>query len=141
MAKRSSRRKVMFGGELLFPSRYVSAEDLKGKDVIVTIKAIRKKTLPSNDGGEELVRLIEFRESSKQWILNVTNQNTIGDLYGDKAEDWLGKRITLFPTTCQCYGATVSCVRVRSEKPKTGDTGPKLPEPDKEDMPQEAGAA
>ena len=108
----------MMGEDLMFPSRYLKAVELKGRDVPITIDCISKEELLKRDKkGNEEKWVLHFRESDKLLILNVTNARTITELYGN-AKGWTGKRITLYPTTCRGErGKIVACVRVRDRAP------------------------
>jgi hypothetical protein len=61
--------------------------------------------------------LCYFRNVPKPLGLNATNCKTIAALYGNDTDGWVGKRITLYPTTTQMGGETVECVRVRPRVP------------------------
>ena len=63
----------------------------------------------------------------KRWVLNKTNAKTIAKLYGTETDNWTGKRITLFPTTCEMKGETVDCIRVRAEVPRPRRPAPQQP--------------
>jgi hypothetical protein len=53
-------------------------------------------------------------------VLNKTSAKAIADLYGPKTEEWKGKDIQLFATTCQAFGKTVECIRVNNKAPGPG---------------------
>lgn len=125
---------------LLFPSQYIGAPDLRGKDVTLTIDRLIVEGLKT-DKGTEKKPVIYFREmearhrrgegENKRWVLNKTCMKVIGDLYGYETDDWRGKRVTLYPTTCLAFGKEVDCVRVRPTKPPSKQTAP-TPEPPRE---------
>ena len=112
----------------LHPSEYLGAHDLNGKDAILTILSVSIETLKT-DRGDEQKPVMRFEETKavaeknrskeQRMVLNKTNAKTIADLHGSEVNDWAGKRITLFPTTCQSFGDTVECVRVRPSIPAT----------------------
>ena len=112
---------------LMFPSEYVAAPDLKGKDVVLTITRVSQETIKTS-GGDEMKPLIYFEETAaaakktgtkeKRLVLNKTNMNSIADMYGYEADEWVGKKITVYPTTCSAFGDTVDCVRIRKGVPK-----------------------
>jgi hypothetical protein len=63
---------------------------------------------------------------------------TIGSIYGTfVADKWVGKTITLYPTTTSMAGRTVECIRIRPTKP--GKDAPIDETPDTE-APREPGA-
>lgn len=117
MAKKAIRSKVTLGGELAFPSDYLAAVEFKGKDVTLTVSAVSKEPLQMMDGTTKKKLVIRFERTPKKLVCNKTNADSIAQLYGTKAEDWVGKRITFFPTRCLAFGDNVDCVRVRESKP------------------------
>jgi len=50
-------------------------------------------------------------------LLNKTNAKTIAQLYGKRPADWVGKLITLYPTTTEAFGKTQDCIRIRNQVP------------------------
>lgn len=124
---------------LLFPAEYLSHEDLEaaGKDVTLTISSLDQEEV-RGDKGKELRWVLSFHEMDerhrkdntrprKRLILNKTNAKQIAQLYGPETNDWAGKRITLYGTTCQAFGDTVGCLRIRPQVPR--DSTPKQPDP------------
>jgi hypothetical protein len=116
-------------GELMFPSKYVAAAELKGKDAIVTIKKVEKAELATTKG-PEMKWLLHFSDASKPLVLNKTNSRTIAELHGAKAELWAGKRIILFPTTCQAFGKLTDCIRIRDKAPAAKNGKAHAPDPE-----------
>ena len=110
---------------LLFPNKYLGAPDLKGKDVHLTIHTLTSESLRT-DKGDEQKWVLHFAEMQqrpeserKRLVLNKTNAGFIAKALGETdTESWIGRRITLYATTCQAFGATVDCVRVRTTAPK-----------------------
>jgi hypothetical protein len=109
--------------KLLFPTEFVAAADLRGEDATVTISHVEIEALKTTSGKEikPVIHFVEMQrrppDKRKRWVLNKTNAKTIAKLYGTELTDWYGKRITLYPTTCEVAGETVECVRVRKERP------------------------
>ena len=105
-----------------FPG-YLEAGDLDGKDVTLTIKYVREP----DDGdigkdGKPIMRpFVGFEEAQREYAMPKTVARTVRTLYGNLYKHWIGRRITLFPTTCQAFGETVACIRVRSINPDTGE--------------------
>jgi len=115
--------------KLLFPSTYLCAADLQGQDVHLTIRRVVVQELEGTGGEREKKPLVYFEETKakadetgtkeKRLVLNVTNAKVIALMHGNEVADWSGKRITLYATTCESFGETVDCVRVRKSVPKT----------------------
>lgn len=99
---------------------YMFAFDLQGKDVTVTIDRVVAGELTGQGGRKSKKPLCYFRESKsgKPLALNATNCKTIAAMYGNDTDGWVGKRVTLYPTTTQMGGETMECIRVRPQVPK-----------------------
>lgn len=97
---------------------WISAFDLAGRDVTVTIREIKGAQI-TGDGGKKAKKPIAFFEGKEKGLaLNATNCKTIARLYGSNdTADWVGKRITLYPTTTEMAGETKDCIRVRPQVP------------------------
>jgi hypothetical protein len=114
----------------MFPNKYLAAADLRGKDVTLTIFALKSETLKTSDGDEPkwTMHFSEMQSRApaerKRLVLNKTNAKTIAKLLGTETDDWLGQRITLFGTTCQAFGETVECIRVRPQRPRQVHAAP-----------------
>lgn len=97
--------------ETLFPGRFIKAVDLKGKDVTLTIASIAAEEI---DGKTKAV--ITFEGTKKQLVLNRTNAEAVKLMFGRETNDWLGKRITIYPATIQDAfggGGDIPATRVR----------------------------
>lgn len=100
--------------ELMFPSKYLRAADFKGKDVSMTISGVDSDELRMKDNSKEMKYIVHFDETDKMLVLNKTNAYAIADSLDElDALKWIGHKITLFPTTCPCFGKTVDCIRVK----------------------------
>lgn len=127
MAKRAARSKVTLSGELMFPNDYLAAVECKGRDVTLTIEAVSKESLQMSDGGKKPKMVMRFNGTTKKLVCNKTNADSIAQLYGTKAEEWVGKRITLYPTKCLAFGDMVECIRIREKVPPAPGAAPSLP--------------
>jgi hypothetical protein len=110
----------------LFDANYLYAHDLKGRDVTVTIKEVKVAKLRSIEKGEDgkpkpdqRKPIIFFKESKdgRGLVLNKTNSRLIAGIYGVETDDWIGKRITLFPARVEAFKNTVDAIRVRPTAP------------------------
>lgn len=109
---------ITLKGELLFPTEYVAAAELKGRDVTLTIARVQVDELQrKGSSAKERKPIIYFTETKKKLVLNKTNAKTIAALYGGEVSAWAGKRITLFPTTDKFGRETVDCIRIRPKAP------------------------
>lgn len=98
---------------------FIFAFDLNGKDVTVTISRVEAGQLTGQGGRKAKKPVVYFDGKEKGLALNATNAKTIAAMYGNYTEKWIGKGVTLFPTTTQMGGETVECIRIRPNVPKT----------------------
>jgi hypothetical protein len=105
---------------------YIFAFDLQGKNVNVTIDKITAGELhdPRNPKKKAKKPVCYFVGKEKPLALNSVNCKTIAAMYGNDTENWRGKAITLYPTTCEAFGETVECIRVRPERPTAKAAAP-----------------
>lgn len=102
----------------IFPSKYLEAADLDGKEFCVVIESVEERHQGDGKDGKKFVKpLVKFRKAKKGLVLNKTNAKIIRDrlCYGNEMQDWVGKPITLYPTTCNAFGEKdTPCIRVRA---------------------------
>ncbi len=95
-----------------FPSKYIKAADLQGKEVAVTISHVGIE----NVGTEEKPSskpVIYFKGTEKGLVLNVTNNNTVMGIHGTESDMWCDKQITLFAMQVEFQGKMTWGVRVK----------------------------
>lgn len=91
-----------------FPSNYVKASDLQGREVEVGISHVTVEEI----GGDRLP-VLYFQGKEKGMVLNKTNAMNISLVHGQNTDNWAGRRIVLFPTTTDFNGRTVDCIRAK----------------------------
>lgn len=115
--------------DLLFPSLYLKAADLRGRDVTVVIDRIEPRHELQRQNGKDYKPVIWMRGTDKGWCLNVTNARTIAKLYGSEVTQWVGKAVTIYPTQVQFGRDTVEAIRVRPSIPTPARVAPPPPSP------------
>ncbi len=105
---------------LLFDSDYLYAFHLQGKDVTVRIARVTGGELVGEGGRKSKKPLVYFEGKEKPLPINKTNGKAIAGMYGADTKEWIGKYVTLFPTTTQFGGETKECIRVRPQVPRVG---------------------
>lgn len=100
-----------------FPSQFLEAAELGGKEQTVTIARVEKmQNVKGRDGKPFDPKVVYFEKRRKGFCMNKTNAKIIRDKlgYGDDADQWVGKPLTIYPTTCDAFGEkNVPCIRVR----------------------------
>ena len=98
---------------------YLGAYSLDpGKDMVLTIRQVRKEMVTGADGKKEECIVCRWVEDQKPMILNVTNMKTIAKMYGPYIEHWAGKRVQIYASTTKFGGDMVECLRIRKDPPE-----------------------
>jgi len=93
----------------VFPGKYVNANDLQGRDVIVTIDKIVMQPV----GDDETKPVCYFVGRTKGLILNRTNWSTLEEITGfDDSDQWPGTRILLKTVKVEFQGKRVPGIRL-----------------------------
>lgn len=91
-----------------FPSKYLKADDLRGREARVTIARVEREKL-----GDEFKPVVYFNGKEKGVVLNKTNSYAIAAAYGDETTDWFGNDVILFSVMTEYGGKTAPAIRVR----------------------------
>lgn len=103
-----------------FPSKYLSADDLDGREITVTIESADMEEVGQKN---EPKLVLSFRGKQKRMVVNRTNAKTIEKVLGsDETDDWIGQRIIIGPREVEFQGDMVLALRVSLKKP--GQTVP-----------------
>jgi len=101
--------------ECLYPTKFLKAADLQGRDVTLTISKIEREEVVGKGGKSKVKVIFYFAETAakaekerkanpakakdideKRFICNITNARVIAAMYGSEIEAWVGQRITLY---------------------------------------------
>lgn len=104
-----------------FPSKYIAAGDLNGKDVTLPIASVVMEEVGRD---KEICPVMYFTGAIKGMVLNRTNGQAIAEMYGQESDLWTGKSVTIFPTQTDWGGRIVPCIRVRLLTPNEAGVAP-----------------
>ena len=109
---------------LLFPSKYLKSAEFKGLDVTLTIADIKLEELATDGGGTKTKGVVSFRETKKLWVINRTNSDCLKGMWGRETDNWIGKRVTLYPAPFSdpFTGEQSTAIRVRGSPDIAKDT-------------------
>tara|TARA_Y100000361_G_C11147726_1_gene339100 strand:+ start:891 stop:1367 length:477 start_codon:yes stop_codon:yes gene_type:complete len=116
-------------------SELLKSEDIGDRRVPVTIESVGEKQF---DDGDKLI--LQFVGKDKALVLNRTNANAIRSAYGDEADNWVGKDITLYSAPTMFKGTETKGLRVSIDpqqapsKPASPAAATFAPDPD-DDIP------
>ena len=98
---------------------YMGSWDLpSGKDLVVTIVAVRQEMVYNPSGNDKEQCMVAEIKGYKPLILNSTNSKNISKAVGSPfIEDWAGKMVSLYVAKVKAFGDTVDAIRVRPNPP------------------------
>jgi hypothetical protein len=121
-----------------YPRRFLSAEDLQGKSVVVEIEEERLEELTDTNGKTANKSVLSFVGKEKKLVLNATNWDSIVEITGcEDSRDWPGNKVELYPTTTLMAGRKVDCIRIRRPSSRPAAAAPPPPPPPADDMSDE----
>jgi arabinogalactan endo-1,4-beta-galactosidase len=91
-----------------FPSNYIKAADLKGRQVSVKMDRAEYEMI-----GQDKKLILYFVGKEKGMVLNKTNASNIAAVYGDDTDEWRDQEIILFEAMVDFQGKTVPAIRVK----------------------------
>ena len=97
-----------------YESKYISAPDIKGREVTITIDRVEPAEM--QDGTKKLC--VYFRGAKKGLLLNKTNAMNIASLYGPETDNWIGQAITIGTSWVDFQGKSTEAIRVRPIQPR-----------------------
>ncbi len=108
-----------------FPSKYLKAADLKGREVRVTMQNCEREEVGKKDGVADIKPVLYFKGNDKGVVLNKTNATVIGDFYGDDTDDWYDQPVILYSVMTEFGGKATPGLRVRIPTAKDNKEAPK----------------
>lgn len=99
---------------------YLGSHNLEpGEELLATIeKFAGEEPVKNADGKESLKTVLYFKENIPKMIMNVTNGNTISNLYGTHPDQWIGKQVLIYATPVKAFGKTQDALRIRDMVPR-----------------------
>lgn len=98
--------------------KFLKAPDLKGRKIAVRIESYTVEDFKDFSGTSKRQIVLKFHGAQKVLGLNKINTKMIASMYGEEADDWIGKEVLLFPSKTQnATGAIVDCIRIEYHVP------------------------
>lgn len=93
-----------------FPSKYLSAADIRDDEPIVTIGSIGFENV-----GDDRRLVIHFQEMEKPMVCNKTNAKRIAYIVNNNETDnWIGKQVKLYEEMVDFQGAIKPAIRIKA---------------------------
>ena len=99
----------------LYPSRFLRAADLKGKDVTAVIEASRSRSSRTTATSRKPVLI--FKGTSKGLVLNKTNALMVAGVCGSRRHRRVaGDQVSLYGTMVAYQGRVTEAIRVQGAR-------------------------
>jgi hypothetical protein len=109
----------------IFPSRFLKASDLQGKEHRMKIQSAKPERL-----GDQTKVVLTFVNRSKEMVANKTNCGTIAEAFGTDIDDWAGGEIIIFAATVSGPNGLTQGIRCRAvARVKQASSNAPRPEP------------
>lgn len=92
----------------VYPSKYLKADDLQGREVRVTMQSVEMEKI-----GDDMKPVLYFKGATKGVVLNKTNNGTIAAAYGWESDDWVDQPLILFSVMVDFQGKVAPAIRCR----------------------------
>lgn len=104
----------------LYPGRFLKADALKGHKITFTIADMDVQELEGESGKKAAKVIVTFAKPQSpalaklplELVLPKTNGECFRRMFGNNPHQWVGKRVTLFPSTTKFGRDTVDCIRI-----------------------------
>ena len=99
----------------MFPTNLLKAQDVTdaGGEMPLTISKIDLKDFDGDNGVKERKPIIFFT-NDKQMVCNKTNGTTLGEMFGNETDEWIGKEITLIVQNVDFAGKSTPAIRIKN---------------------------
>ncbi|MFA9263017.1 MAG: hypothetical protein ACEQSB_06765 [Undibacterium sp.] len=103
--------------------QYLGSHNLEvGEEMLLTIAKFEGEELVQKIDGKNnekvAKQVLYFKEDVPKMILNITNGNTLSNLYGSHPDQWVGKKIQLYAASVKAFGKTQDALRIRDFVPQ-----------------------
>jgi hypothetical protein len=117
-------------------SKYLKKEDV-GAGALLTISGCVQQNVAQEGQPEDLKWCLQFEESEKPMVLNITNATLIAEVCGsENTDDWAGHKIVLFNDPTVMYaGKRMGGIRARAPKTQAAPAPAKPAAPKKAALP------
>ena len=82
----------------LYPGRFMKAGELLDQKHTLVIAAVDLEELVGEAGEKKVKAIVSFEKTQKKLVACKTNGICLKAMFGPKVQDWVGKRVTLFPS-------------------------------------------
>jgi hypothetical protein len=113
----------------VFPSNYLKAADLQGREIPVMIDRVEMESF-----GQDQKAIVYFRGKQKGVVLNKTNAMNIAGAYGDDTDGWVNQPVVLFSVWTDFQGKSVQAIRIRPGSAVMGTAKAPPPPPPTDDL-------
>ena len=97
----------------VYPSKYVSAEDLDGEKLVTIEKTVLEDVFNTEINATVRKPIVYFKGATKGFLVNKTNWKKIARKYGHESDAWVGQKVILTVIEVKAFGDIVQAIRVK----------------------------
>jgi hypothetical protein len=118
-------REVNLKLDKMFPSKYVTGEELAGKAYVVTIAGVSAEKMRPQAGSPEIEKYVLYtKEGRKGIVLSKTLAKQIAAVtQSDDTDHWTGNKIEIFAEAVNVAGRNMLTIRARVAQQNAGTNG------------------
>lgn len=100
-----------------FDYRFLSGDELNGEITVTIERVVNEEVFNPSSNSKETALALYFKGAKKGIVLNKTNAKTIAKVVGSPMiEEWVGKKIIIYPKAGKFFGEQMQVVRVKMQK-------------------------
>lgn len=99
--------------EDVFPSRFVSAEELTNDKIVTIERVVMEEVFDAEKNTKTMKPICYFKGATKGMLLNKTNWKKIARKYGHESNDWTGCKVQLTTVEVLAFGDIVRAIRIK----------------------------
>lgn len=97
----------------LYPGRFLKSDMFRGQKVTLTISALDIEVLEGEKGKQaKVIATLTGGKKPFDYVMPKTCGFALKRMFGNNPREWVGKRVTWYPTTTKFGRETVDCIRV-----------------------------
>jgi hypothetical protein len=99
----------------VFPRKYATGEDLKGRTITIVIASCELESMRPNPQASEVQKLVIFAHGAQKGIIasRTLAEQIAGALGSRETKDWTGKKVSIFPVEMMVAGQKRTAIRAK----------------------------
>jgi len=101
-------------------SKYFRASDFS-KEIICTVESVDSCEFKNDDGSAAVKPVLHFQDMPQALVLNKTNFTALSLMFGEDTNDWIGAKVSLYPSRVDFKGKVMPTIKVKRTPTKANN--------------------